>query len=293
MTGLLLGGMVSDRFGPRVAVGASLACLAAGALLTGSPPVWFDLLMAGGGIALAVSNGLVAHADWQDAGRWLNFTHAFYRGGTLVLGLMLIPSNWAIWLSLMFAALALAILAAGKPPTANREAPRERAGTSRFTPALLVLTFLAGAAEIWAAKEAAILLGDRYPYVGAYVAGAMFLGRLAASSAFFSGRRQLLISSMATAMGLALLHQASGNLQLLAAIVTAFFSASLFPSALGLLARRARNGLATTLAFGQCAAVLAAPLAADLSGYAILPAILLALIFAHGVARGKSWLGSR
>ena len=54
-------------------------CLAAGAVVPAGA-IYLDLLTFGGGIALAVSNGLVVFASAGSAGRWLNFTHAFYRG---------------------------------------------------------------------------------------------------------------------------------------------------------------------------------------------------------------------
>ena len=93
MAGLLAGGWLSDRFGVSQAIMASVVCLAARALVP-TRTIYLDLLTFGGGIALAVSNGLVVYASLGSARRWLNFSHAFYSGGTLVLGFLLISIVW-------------------------------------------------------------------------------------------------------------------------------------------------------------------------------------------------------
>ena len=280
MAGLLTGGWLSDRLGVSQAILVSVVCLAAGALVpTGA--IYLDLLTFGGGIALAVSNGLVVFASSGSAGRWLNFTHAFYRGGTLVLGFLLISIVWLKWLSFAFALMALLLIFRNEPNRVSTETGREKQ-TTRVVwklPGFLALIFMAGATELWFAHQASDSLIHDYPRVGLLLACAMFLGRLAASLAFFSGYRQLITCSVVSAVGLGLFDKSSGESQLIIALAIAFFSASLFPSTLGLLRQWSGRWTATLLAIGQFVTMMSAPLAAYAGSYAIYTAIVLSVVF--------------
>ena len=290
LAGLLVGGLLSDRFGVRVATGTATLLLAIGVLaLTGE--AGFACLMLGGGIALAVANGLASTLDPVAAGRWLNFIHAFYRGGTLAFGLLLLPIGITAQMGTLFAVAALVLMfwtMDGRSELVLGDLEAQSV-SSWPVAAVLPLLFLAGASELWAAHHMIVSLSSDQPNIVLWIALAMVVGRIAASTQVFSGYRQVLVCSAVTAAGLWFFDALSGNARLLMALIVAFSSSSIFPSVLGLMAGRSPRFAASLLAVGQCTVMLAAPLAGAFASFAIVPPLALTIIIAASWFRLDPW----
>lgn len=278
LIGVLVGGLAKDVLGARIAICISGVFFAIGSIgsLQASSVLWLAL---GGGVALAVCNGIFESPCRDVAGRWLNFTHAFYRCTSLFVMAFWVPVEVVKWFGLLGAGLALALYR-----TPRKTSPAESTIVMRrgglLLIALLALNFLAGAFELWSERVYVDTLLGSVGNVGALVAGAIFLGRLAASTAWFSGNRQLFICSLMASLAVCLFPLTHGLWQFGLAMIGAFFSASIFPSVLGMLSVITERWRGLACSFGQISCMLAALLTTRASGLALLPGVSLLLISA-------------
>lgn len=281
--GLMLGGIAKDLAGARHAILIGCIFLFIGA--------WGEFrvmslycLALGGGWTLATSNGLFEPSNEVEGGRWLNFTHAFYRGAGLLILLTSPAIEITKWLGFLCAFTAACWLYFFFTPV---ESTPRKAIAPRLSRSLVVvlisLNFLAGATELWSEKlftSTALDLAHQYGY---QLAGMMFLGRLAASTSWFSGPRQLFICSLVTSAAIFVFPLASDDWIPAIAMTGAFFSASIFPSLLGWVAAAGGRWRGTLCGLGQMTCMLAAPLAMAGSSYALLPGASLIIISGYMV----------
>ena len=283
--GLLFGGLTKDILKSRNAglIGCMLFFFGVFGEAQLASLYW---LIFGGGWVLAISNGLFSTSDECAAGRWLNFTHAFYRGAGLFILLASPSLHTTKWIGFSFVLLATLILYF---TTQDSETPSPKKITDKVGPkiswfiALLVsINFLAGATELWSEQlftnTIAIALLKEYDWI---LAGMMFLGRLLACTPWFCGPRQLLICSVITSLAIFRFPLATHSLLPIIAMIGAFFSASIFPSVLGWVASVGGRWRGTLCGFGQIACMLAAPLAVTSSKYALVPGLSLIIISSY------------
>ena len=278
LIGVLVGGLTKDLLGARIAICISAVFFGIGAIgsLQASSILWLAL---GGGVALAVCNGMFESPSADAAGRWLNFTHAFYRCTSLIVVAFWVPVEVVKWFGLLGAGLALALYRTPQEPLPKENTVVMRRGGLLLI-ALLTLNFLTGAFELWSERVYVDRLLDTIENVGLLLAGAMFLGRLAASTAWFSGNRQLFICSLMASLATLLFPLAHGIWQLGLAVIGAFFSASIFPAVLGMVSVITQRWRGLACSFGQMSCMVAALLTTRASGLALVPGVSLLLISA-------------
>ena len=278
LIGVLVGGLTKDLLGARIAICISAVFFGIGAIgsLQASSILWLAL---GGGVALAVCNGIFESPSADAAGRWLNFTHAFYRCTSLIVVAFWVPVEVVKWFGLLGAGLALALYRTPQEPLPEENTVVMRRGGLLLI-ALLTLNFLTGAFELWSERVYVDRLLDTIENVGLLLAGAMFLGRLAASTAWFSGNRQLFICSLMASLATLLFPLAHGIWQLGLAVIGAFFSASIFPAVLGMVSVITQRWRGLACSFGQMSCMVAALLTTRASGLALVPGVSLLLISA-------------
>lgn len=278
LIGVLVGGLAKDLLGARIAICISAVFFGIGAIgsLQASSILWLAL---GGGVALAVCNGMFESPSADAAGRWLNFTHAFYRCTSLIVVAFWVPVEVVKWFGLLGAGLALALYRTPQEPLPEENTVVMRRGGLLLI-ALLTLNFLTGAFELWSERVYVDRLLDTIENVGLLLAGAMFLGRLAASTAWFSGNRQLFICSLMASLATLLFPLAHGIWQFGLAVIGAFFSASIFPAVLGMVSVITQRWRGLACSFGQMSCMVAALLTTRASGLALVPGVSLLLISA-------------
>ena len=278
LIGVLVGGLAKDLLGARIAICISAVSFGIGAIgsLQASSILWLALA---GGVALAVCNGMFESPSRDAAGRWLNFTHAFYRCTSLIVVAFWVPVEVVKWFGLLGAGLALALYRTPQESLPEQSTVVMRRGGLLLV-ALLTLNFLAGAFELWSERVYVDRLLDTIENVGLLLAGAMFLGRLAASTAWFSGNRQLFICSLMASIATLLFPLTHGTWQLGLAVIGAFFSASIFPAVLGMVSAFSQRWRGLACSFGQISCMLAALLTTRASGLAFVPGVSLVLISA-------------
>jgi len=281
--GLIFGGIAKDLAGARnaILIGSIFLFIGAWGELRVMSLYWLAL---GGGWTLATSNGLFAPTNEIAGGRWLNFTHAFYRGAGLLILLTSPAIELTKWLGFLCAFSAACWIHFFFTPV---ELPPRKAAAPRLSRTLVVvlisLNFLAGAAELWSEKLFTSTVLDLSHQYGYQLAGMMFLGRLAASTSWFSGPRQLFICSLVTSATVLVFPLASDDWIPVIAMTGAFFSASIFPSLLGWVAAAGGRWRGTLCGLGQITCMLAAPLAMTNSSYAFIPGISLIIISGYMV----------